>query len=145
MNIEIKSGSLEEVVAISKEIPEFENPPEAEAYRKRLAGKRFLILIAYINGHAAGFKVGYDKEHDGSFYSWMGGVLPEYRQVGVARKLANDQEAWAKKEGFTRIRFKTRNKHKAMLLFAINNDFLIISVEPREIQAQYRILLEKKL
>lgn len=92
-----------------------------------------------------GFKVGYNKENNGSFYSWMGGVLRAYRQAGVARELARVQEAWAKKEGFTRIRFKTRNRHKAMLLFAIKNSFAIMAVEPREIVAEYRIVLEKEL
>lgn len=41
MSIEIKTGSIEEVIAISKEIPEFENPHGEEEYRKRLAGKGF--------------------------------------------------------------------------------------------------------
>jgi predicted GNAT superfamily acetyltransferase len=143
--MEIKRGSIEEVVAISAEIPEFENPHGAEEYSKRLAGKRFLILIAYIDSHAVGFKVGYNKENNGSFYSWMGGVLPAYRQAGVARELARIQEIWAKKEGFTRIRFKTRNRHKNMLLFAIKNGFAIMAVELREKVAEYRIVLEKEL
>ena len=32
-----------------------------------------------------GFKVGY--ERDGYFYSWMGGVLSDYRKKGVAQNL----------------------------------------------------------
>jgi predicted GNAT superfamily acetyltransferase len=145
MKIEVKPGGIEEVAAISRQIPEFDNPHEAEEYRKRLAGKKYLILIAYIDSYAVGFKLGYDKEEDGSFYSWMGGVLPAYRQAGVARELANVQEAWARQEGFTRIRFKTRNRHKAMLLFGIKNGFGISAVEPREAIEEYRILLEKNL
>jgi predicted GNAT superfamily acetyltransferase len=145
MKIEIKTGGIEEVVAISRQIPEFDNPHQAEEYRQRLAGKKYLMLIAYMDRHAAGFKVGYDKENDGYFYSWMGGVLPAYRQAGVARELSKVQEAWAKQEGYTGIRFKTRNKHKAMLMFGIKNGFGIIAVEPRATIEEYRILLEKNL
>ncbi len=145
MTCVIQHGSIEEVVAISRFIPELVNPYGAEEYRKRLAGKKYILLIAYINNYAVGFKVAYDKEKDGSFYSWMGGVLPDYRQAGVARELARVQEAWARNEGFTTIRFKTRNRHKAMLLFALKNGFQIMAVEPRETVAEYRILLEKDL
>jgi ribosomal protein S18 acetylase RimI-like enzyme len=145
MRIDIKKASIEEIVALSRQIPEFDNPHPEEEYTKRLAGKKFLLLIASINKVAVGFKVGYDKENNGSFYSWMGGVLPAYREAGVARELANVQETWARENGFTSIRFKTRNRHKAMLLFGINNGFQIIAVEPREIIAEYRLLLEKKL
>ncbi|WP_317170150.1 GNAT family N-acetyltransferase [Rhodocytophaga rosea] len=110
-----------------------------------MQGKKHLILIAYAQSKPVGFKVGYDKEGDGSFYSWMGGVLPEYRQQQVGKQLAQKQETWARENGFTSIRFKTRNRHKAMLLFALKNDFQIISVEIRETVEEYRIVLQKRL
>ncbi len=145
MRIQIKTGSIAELVTISRQIPEFTDPHGKEEYEKRLSGKKYLILVAYIDNQAVGFKVGYNKEDDTSFYSWMGGVLPAYRKAGVAKQLADVQETWAKENGFTSIRFKTRNKHKAMLMFAIKNGFQITAVEPREVLAEYRILLEKYL
>lgn len=145
MSFIVKPGSIAEAVAISRMLPEFNDPHEAEEYIKRLYGKKHLILIAYVHDQAIGFKVGYAKENDGSFYSWMGGVLPAYRQQGIAKELADAQETWARENGFTKIRFKTRNRHKNMLLFAIKNGFKIIAVEPRESTEEYRILLEKTL
>lgn len=145
MIFEIRVGSIEEAVAVSKKIPEFTNPHEAAEYEKRLSGKKHLILIAYDGTEVIGCKVGYDKEEDGSFYSWMGGVLPAYREQQIAKKLAQFQESWAKEHGFTSIRFKTRNRHKAMLLFALKNGFQIMAVESRETVEEYRIVLEKKL
>jgi predicted GNAT superfamily acetyltransferase len=145
MSFVIKPSSLEEVVALSQLIPEFDHPHEVEEYKKRLAGKKQLILVAYTDHKPVGFKVGYEKESDGSFYSWMGGVLPAYRKEGIAKSLANVQEKWASQNGYTCIRFKTRNRHQAMLVFAIKNGFQIIDVEPRETLAEYRILLEKKV
>ncbi|MDO1449156.1 GNAT family N-acetyltransferase [Rhodocytophaga aerolata] len=145
MSFIIKPGSIEEVVALSKLMPEFDHPHEVEEYIKRLAGKKQLILVAYTDGKPVAFKVGYEKEADGSFYSWMGGVLPAYRKEGIAKSLASIQEKWASENGYKHIRFKTRNRHQAMLLFAIKNGFQIIGVEPRETLAEYRILLEKKI
>ena len=145
MKIEILEGTIEEVVELSKKIPELVNPHEKKEYQKRMTNRKHLILIAYVNGEAAGFKVGYEKYSDGSFYSWMGGVLPVYRREGIARVLAEYQENWAKGEGYTSIRFKTRNSHQKMLLFAISRGFQIIEVIPREQISEYRILLERIL
>ena len=145
MNIEIKETSIAQVVELSKNIPEFADGYSKEEYHKRMAGKDHLILMAFTEGVAAGFKVGYDKFGDGSFYSWMGGVIPEFRQMGIALKLAQHQEKMAKEKGYRSIKMKTRNYLKAMLLFALSNGFLITGVEPREELKDSRILLEKKL
>ena len=143
LNIEIKEGTLEQVVALSQQIPEFIDPHPLEEYQKRLMDKVYLILIVYVNQQAAGFKVGYQRVD--YFYSWMGAILPRYRRMNLATLLAEWQEAWAKTKGYTRIVFKTRNYLKPMLLFALKRGFNIISVEKRETVEAYRILLQKKL
>lgn len=143
-NILIREGSIAEAVALSMQVPEFKVPHQAEEYQKRLEGVLNLILIAESTGKIVGFKVGYAKGEQ-LFYSWMGAVLPEFRQFGVAKALAIQQEDWARARGFTCIQFKTRNRLKAMLRFALGNDFDIIGVEPRETLGEYRILLQKML
>lgn len=84
-SIRVRVGRIDDVVALSKLLPEFDNPYEAEDYHERLSGKVHLILIAYDKDQPIGFKVGY--ERGDFFYSWMGGVIPEYRRQGVASKL----------------------------------------------------------
>lgn len=143
MEITIKEGSILEVVKLSNQIPEFQNPHGEAEYHKRLKALPHLILIAYCEGNPVGFKVGYDR--NGFFYSWMGGVLPHFRKLGVAKKLANFQEAWATKQGYDSVTFKTRNSHKAMLIFALKNGFDIIGFKERETIETSRILLRKKL
>lgn len=141
----IRQGTIEEVVHLSRHIPEFDNPHEAEEYHKRLANKPSLILIAEFKLEPVGFKVGYQKEDNGSFYSWMGAILPDYRGMGIAKELATFQENWARNQGYRSIRFKTRNYLKSMLIFGLKNNFSIVGVEPRENVHQNRILLEKSL
>jgi len=145
MKLEIKMSDIETVSALAHAIPELVTPYPADEYHQRMKGKESLILVAFMDSNPAGFKAGYDKYGDGSFYSWMGGVLPEYRRHHVAKALADAQEAWAKQSGYQRIVFKTRNKHKAMLAFAIHNGFSIIGVEERRQIEEYRILLQKLL
>lgn len=143
MNFLIKPCGIETAVWLSRQVPELENPHGAAEYRKRFGNTPHLILAAYDGDKPAGFKAGY--ERDGYFYSWMGGVLPAYRKKGIAQALADAQENWAREQGYNSITFKTRNVHKAMLIFALGNGFDIIAVEEREEAAANRIWLRKVL
>jgi len=140
---EIKKGTIETVVELSCQIAEFTDPYGINEYKKRLNNTAHLILIAYNDSSAIGFKVGYERE--GYFYSWMGGVLSEFRNDGIAQRLANEQEAWAKQHNYPHITFKTRNRHSAMLQFALKNGFQIIGFEKRQDISENRILLRKLL
>jgi len=75
----------------------------------------------------------------------MGGVLPDFRKLGVAKALADRQELWAQQQGFEKVIFKTRNSHVGMLIFALKNGFQIIDVTPKAQLRDYRILLEKTI
>ncbi len=139
----IRAGDIATVVALSKQIPEFINPHEVNEYKKRLTGVPHLILVVCANDAPVGFKVGY--ERDDSFYSWMGGILPDFRRLGLAQALADEQERWARQHGYETITFKTRSSHKGMLIFALKNGFDIIGFEPRVTIEQHRILLRKHI
>ena len=89
--------------------------------------------------------MGYDRYNDGSFYSWMGGVLLDYRRKDVASELAVFQEKWAIDNGYKSIKLKTRNKHESMLAFAIEAGFQILNYEPNKDIGEVRILMEKIL
>lgn len=141
--IEIKEDRLETVVELSKKVPEFHHPHGLEVYQNRLKNIPSITLVAYVDRQPAGFKVGY--ERDGYFYSWMGAILPQYRRLGLARKLAEQQEEWAKTKGYPHVTFKTRNRLKPMLIFALSRGFDIIEIQPKETIEEYRIILRKLL
>ena len=143
--IEIREGSINEAVRVSRNIPEFIDPHDQNIYEQRLAGRDHLILIAYDQKTLVGFKVGYDKFQDGSFYSWMGGIIPDYRRIGIAQQLADYQENYARERGYQSVVFKTRNRHKNMLLFGLNNSFIITSIEARQDPMENRIIMRKTL
>jgi predicted GNAT superfamily acetyltransferase len=108
-----------------------------------MKGVTHLILVAYAGDLPVAFKVGYQQED--YFYSWLGGVLPDYRRRGLAKRLAVRQESWARAHAYTSITFKTRNQHKNMLIFALRNGFDIIGFREKETIAANRILLRKAL
>lgn len=123
-NVIIREGTIAECIEISEKIPEFSSGNYGEvSYLQRLSNTQYLILVAEKDQQVVGFKVGYDRYRDGSFYSWLGGVLPENRKDGIATKLANEQEKWAFEQGFSSITLKTRNRFRAMLIFSLKNGF----------------------
>lgn len=128
------------------QIPEFgDNLYDENVFIERLSVANNLILVAKTTSQTVGFKVGYQRFNDGSFYSWMGGVIPEFRELRIAKKLADAQEKWAKEHGYNAITFKTRNRLKPMLIFALKNGFDIIDVIPQDKICNHRIILKKLL
>ena len=141
----IKEDSLEDAILVSQQIPELElGYPESEYY-SRLKNINNLTLIAYIKNKPVGFKIGYETYSKQYFYSWMGGVLPKYRQSGIATSLMDFQEQWATKSGYKRIIVKTRTKHTTMIKFLLKHQFIQIGVIPFCPEAETRIIYEKKL
>ena len=143
-SIKIKIGRLEDAVDLAHQIPEFDNPYNIDEYKKRLLSDH-LVLTAHIENEIVGFKIGYDRFNDGSFYSWMGGVLPENRNQSIAEMLADYQENWAKKNGYTSIRLKTRKKHEAMLSFSKKRGFVITKKIAKIPKEESRTWMEKQL
>ncbi len=142
--IHIREGAFQECVDLSSKIPEFNSPYKIEEYKKRCAGK-YLVLIAEIDNQSVGFKIGYDRFNNGSFYSWMGGVLPKFRRMGVAYSLANFQEKWATKDEFSSILLKTRQKHDGMIAFSLNRGFIITEETQITPVEETRIWMQKLL
>lgn len=141
----IKEGSFSEALEVLEKLPEFDPLLSTDHYLERMEGKEKLILIAYVNHQATGCKVAYNRFNDGSLYSWLRGVDPVFRNKGLAKGMADYQEKWALQNGFKANRFKTLNRHKAMLSFAINNGFQIFNVKPKDELENYRLELIKHL
>lgn len=145
MIFKVEESGIKAALSLLQLLPEFDQLKPLDYYEQVLNSNTHLILVAKHNDDIVGCKVGYDKFNDGSFYSWLGGVLPAYRKSGIAKKLADYQEDWARRQGFQSIKFKTQNRHKAMLQFSIKNGFSIYNVKPKDELELYRIELVKKL
>ena len=105
--------------------------------------KKFHLAIANIEDQPVGFKIGYERDQS-EFYSWLGGVLPEYRGLGVAAKLMTTQHEWCQRQGYLKIGTKTQNRFKEMLMLNIKNGFEIIGTDPTDKDGM-KILMEKKI
>lgn len=105
--------------------------------------KKFHLAIAYIEDQPVGFKIGYERNQN-EFYSWLGGVLPKYRGLGIAGDLMTTQHEWCRKQGYLKIGTKTQNRFKAMLMLNIKSGFEIVGTDPTDKDGM-KILMEKKI
>lgn len=144
-NFKIRDASFEELLWVHERIPEFPGRASLDFYADRLRNQLYLALVAEQEGELLGFKVGYQSDTPDTFYSWMGGVRPEFRKHGVADALADYQETWAREKGFRSIFFKTRNRFPAMISFGLSRGFRIIDVLQKGGVEDYRIVMSKQL
>ena len=100
-------------------------------------------ILAYNNDDLIGFKVGYPYDET-TFYSWIGGVLPNQQQQGVGRHMAKIQEDYAKSNGFKKLRTKSMNTYKAMMILNLKNGFDITNIYTNT-KGQAKIVFEKNL
>lgn len=116
----------------------------AEGIRRELEKKAvFLILLAMDGDNVVGYKIGYE-DRTCRFYSWLGGVYPEYRRRGVASELMRLQHRWCRSEGYQVIRTHTKNKWRDMLILDLRFGFNVIGTLTDEL-GETKIILDKNL
>lgn len=117
---------------------------DSEGIRRELEKKPvFLILIA-VDGHqVVGYKIGYE-DRTCRFYSWLGGVYPEYRRQGVASELMRLQHRWCRERGYQVIRTNTKNKWRDMFILNLRFGFNVTGTLTDEL-GETKIILDKRL
>nr|WP_257391553.1 GNAT family N-acetyltransferase [Cytobacillus gottheilii] len=110
----------------------------------KMANKpKLLFVTAMLDMKVVGYKIGY--EHDATtFYSWLGGVDPNYRNSGIASALMRKQHQYLMEKGYRVVQTKTMNKWRHMLILNIKNGFDVLSTYTDE-KGWHKIILEKKL
>ncbi|MCF1427103.1 MAG: GNAT family N-acetyltransferase [Shewanella sp.] len=137
-------NQLHTLVALMQQLPEFDGRHDSEALISRLQHQSHLALLSFVEGEPAGFKLGYALD-DSTFYSWLGGVLPDFRQLGLAKSMLLEQEAWAKAKGYNRIEVKTLNRFAPMLSMLVRCGYQVVELQPHDNSALNKITLRKSL
>ena len=122
-------SSLPELVGL---VPELQALSSEQAIAVASQSHFLLHVAKGENDEVLGFKAGYDRYRDGSWYSWLGGVVPKVRGRDVAQSLLQAQELWVVSQGFNRIVVKTRNKFVGMRILLARNQYQIVGVETVE-------------
>jgi ribosomal protein S18 acetylase RimI-like enzyme len=128
--IVIREASLKEAVKVHNNVLEFESEHDETYFSNRLAKHARLVLLASVDGKPAGYMIGYDRDHDGSFYCWMTGVDPRYRRMGIVRQLMLYLESWAKLHEYSSLKLKVHKGRSPMLQNLTTSDFSVVSKDP---------------
>lgn len=104
---------------------------------------KFFLVTAYIESQPVAFKLGYEISKT-EFYSWLGGVIPEHRGLGIAADLMEVQHQWCQKNGYQKVQTKTQNRFRDMLLLNLRFGFAVTGFDGSD-QDGPKIILEKTL
>ena len=110
---------------------------------KMVSKPPLLAIIAMEGSKVIGYKIGYPLNSE-TFYSWLGGVDPNYRNLGIASILMEKQHTHLRDNGYKFVQTKTMNKWRNMLILDIKHGFDIIETYTDE-NGLHKIVLEKKL
>lgn len=136
----IPSDVLKQLIALNNLV--FDSFEE-ELFRWNIENQPILLLNACFDcDNLVGYKLGYARSKI-KFYSWMGGVHPEYRKHGIAKQLMLTQHDWCIEKDFENVQTETLNKWKHMLQFNIKYGFQIIGTA--ESRYGQKIILVKNL
>jgi GNAT superfamily N-acetyltransferase len=102
------------------------------------------MMVAELDKRPVGFSCGYELRPS-TFYSWLCGVLPDARGLGVATQLLDAECTWAGDHGYEMIRLECYNQHRAMLVLAIKRGMDIVGTRWDSRTANNLVVFEKFL
>lgn len=144
MEISYSEGTIADVLEIDSQVPEFQTKRTQEIISQRLAGRRYLLLVAYVGLEKVGYKLGYQLS-DVEFYSWSGAVLPKFRGYGIAKTLLKLQEERAVDKGYQWVSVKSMNRFPSMMQLLISHGYQICGYENKGNPEQSKIHFAKSL
>ena len=102
-----------------------------------------LILVAMDESAIVGYKIGYQRKPR-HYYSWLGGVDPDYRKYGIGSTLMRLQHEWCQQHDYLTIRTHSKNKWRDMIILNLRHGFDIIGTWTDDL-GEPKIMLEKRL
>lgn len=139
----ISQGDLPLIADLYSQI--FRPAHDVEFFHRRFLGRyNPLILVASVDEQAAGFFTGFELKPT-VYFSWLYGVLPDYRRAGIASQMNEAVHAWAHEHGYQSIRFECHNQHRPMLHLAIAHGYDIIGIRWDHDRSNNLVIFEKML
>ncbi|MEK6675528.1 MAG: GNAT family N-acetyltransferase [Planctomycetota bacterium] len=118
---------------------------DEEFFRRRFQGRHNVsMLVALLDETPAGFNIGFELMPS-TYFSWICGVLPDYRRLGVATQLMHAQHALAVEHSYTLLRFECQNQHRPMLHAAITEGYDLVGIRWDTTTACNVVIFEKEL
>ena len=109
----------------------FDNDVDQEDFHWRLTRPpEVSVQIAEASDELVGFKIGHALSTR-RYLSWLGGVHPDYRGMGIAMKLMAMQHEWIQSCGYQGVETSTQTDNLAMLQLNLKAGFEVIGSHNR--------------
>lgn len=138
---EVLEKDLKQIAFIAEKVLSHWNVEDF--FRRYKEHSSFFLCLAKVEEQTVGFKLGHEKAAH-VFYSWIGGVLPEFKGLGIASMLMQSQHDWCRKQGYKVIETKSQNHFKDMIALNLKFGFDIVGTANPDHRG-LRILMEKKM
>jgi GNAT superfamily N-acetyltransferase len=139
----VGAGEMPLITDLYNEI--FRPARDVEFFKRRFLGRyNALLLVANVDKRPAGFSTGFELKPT-VFFSWLTGVMSDFRRAGIASQLHEAQAQWALDHGYQYIRMECHNAHRAILHMAIKMGFNVVGVRWDPDRQDNLIIFEKTL
>ena len=116
-----------------------------EFFKRRYQGRHNVsMLVAMVEDRHVGFIIGFELMPT-TFFSWLCGVLPDFRRNSICTQLIRAQHAWAQDNGYQMIRFECNNQHRPMLHVAITESYDLVGIRWDTESGNNVVIFEKAL
>lgn len=106
---------VNEFLVTTREIFSDESDDWYESRKWRLENMPDVACFAAYNDHKMiAFKAGYATTYN-LYYSWLGGVVPEFRNKGIATQLMLKQHEWLETTRFKTVETHVEQANKSMI------------------------------
>lgn len=140
---DLTSKQIQDLAKLEKHL--FPTTPQEQSVDLKLVMKKNLhCLLVYNDSDLVACKIGYPLDEN-QFYSWYGGVHPNYRGQGIAKKLMLKQHNELVEQKFKTVLTKTRASYSAMVILNLKLGFIIKDCELRSSKKELTLILEKSL
>jgi len=124
--VPIGPGEIELITELYNDI--FSPHQDTEFFRRRFRGRHNVtMMVAMVEDRHVGFIIGFELMPM-TFFSWICGVLPDFRRQGISTQLIQAQQAWAQDNEYATIRFECNNQHRPMLHVAISEGYDLVGI-----------------
>lgn len=128
-DVKVDLVGVEDIPLVTELYCQIYRPPrDAEFFRRRFRGRyNPLLLVAVLESRPVGFFLGFELKPT-VFFSWLYGVLPDFRRKGIASQLMDAVHDWVQQQGYASIRFECQNGHRPMLHLAIAREYDVVGI-----------------
>ncbi len=116
-----------------------------EYFKRRFQGRHNVsMMVAQVDDRHVGFIVGFELMPT-TYFSWVCGVVGDFRRMGICTQLIQAQHAWAQDNEYQTIRFECNNQHRPMLHVAITEGYDLVGIRWDTASGNNVVIFEKDL